>query len=131
MAALREAASGLPTDGHAMGISPEGGDVASQPAQGLLLVHEAVVAGLALGRRQRRVGQGPEHAQAVVDGDHDDAGLADEVGAVVLVGAAVDQAATMDPHIHRQPLVGSGLGRTLHVEEQTILGERQRPVGAR
>ena len=95
------------------------------PAQGGLLIHQPVVAGRAAGRRrQRGMRQEAEGAEPVVDRDDYDA-VRRELGAVVVAGGVLREAAAVDPHEH-------GAGRLLaqrrrgDVEVQAVLVDRAR-----
>ena len=94
-----------PADWPAMvtlcGSPPNSRDVALDPAQRRLLVHQAVVAGRAARPGgERRVREEAERAEPVVDRDDDDA-VRRELGAVVVAGAVQGEASAVDPHEHR------------------------------
>ena len=55
----------------------------------------------------------------------------DELLHVGLVGTAVLEAAAVDEHVHRAAVAALHPGRTLHVDEQAVLGLRARSVRAR
>ena len=80
----RGGSGGFAADGHFGGIASKRGDVALDPPQGRHLIQHAVVAGRLVRRFGGEFGMGEEaeHAEPVIDGDHDDA-LLGEVGAVV------------------------------------------------
>ena len=83
-----------------MRVAAEAGDVALYPAQGGLLVLQAVVTRLALGVGQGRVRQEPERTEPVVDGHHGYAVL-NQLGGVVIIAFAGYQRAAVDPHHDR------------------------------
>jgi hypothetical protein len=117
-----EPARGLAEDGDAAGIAAEAGDVALDPAQRGLLVHQAVVARRAarLGG-EGRVGQEAERAQPVVDGD-DDHALAHQRRRVIVVALAGHQRPAVNPH-HDGPGAEAvlGAGRREDVQVQAVL----------
>ena len=92
---------------HALRIAAKAGDVALDPGKRSEHVERAVVAGAAVLRlrRQRRMRQKAEHADAVVDGDQHDA-LAGKTLAVAarVRRTAGDKAAAVEPDHHRQLL---------------------------
>ena len=88
------------------------------------LVHHAVVAGLALLGRQFGVGQEAEGAQAVVDGDEDDAPLRPFVSVHGhFVAVAVHECAAVDPEGDGKSgfRLADGLGRGPDVQVQAVL----------
>ena len=96
-----QAAGRLTGDGDVARVAAELVDVALHPPQRGLLVHQPVVAGRAAGsRRQRGMGQEPERAEPVVDGD-DHGAFGGQLRRVVVAGAVRRQAAAVDPHEHR------------------------------
>ncbi len=104
------------------GSPPKPAMLRLHPPQSRDLVEQTVVAGHPLGglRRQGRVSQEAQRTQPVVDGHHHHA-----LGSQVL--SAVDghrartglEAAPVDPHHDREPLVGR-LRRRPHVEVETV-----------
>jgi hypothetical protein len=85
----RQATGRLTGDGDVVRVAAEPADVVPDPAQRALLVHQPVVAGRAAGpRRQRRVGQKPQGAEPVVDGDGRDA-IGRQFGRVVVAAGAL------------------------------------------
>src|SRR5215472_205708 len=96
----RQAAGRLARDGHVVRIAAEARDVALDPAQCRLLVHQPVVAGRAARPGgERRVGEEAERAEAVVD-RHDDGAGRRELGAVIVAGSVLDETSAVDPHQH-------------------------------
>ena len=83
-----------------MRVAAEAGDVALHPAQGGLLVHQAVVTRLAVRVGQRRVRQEAERTEPVVDGDHGYA-VCHQPGGIVVIAFAGHQRAAVDPHHDR------------------------------
>src|SRR6478609_10597724 len=98
----------MATDRDSSRISAEVRNVPVHPFQGRLLVLEAVVAGFAGFRGQRRVTDAAEDAQAVVQRHDDDAAFTDDLRTVVLVGTAGGSAATMEEHVDRQMISAAG-----------------------
>jgi len=105
---------------------------------GKLLVHEAVIAGVAdileearpVGR-ERRLDQPAESSQAVIDRDHDDVVLGDHDRGVVDGAGAGDECTAMDPEEDRQARMLVGGGRDIDVEEEAILALRCGAAGLR
>ena len=105
-------------DGHLVRVAAEVGDVVPDPAQRRLLVLQSVVADVA-GRPERRMGQEPQRAEPIVDGDDDDVAPRDQPPAVVGLAAAAHERAAVDPHHHRPRR--SRRRRRPHVEGQAVL----------
>ena len=99
-------------------------DVAPYPAQRRLLIHQAVVARRAARpRSERRVREEAERAQPVVDRDHDGA-LRRELGAVVVAGGILSEAASVDPDEHRATIsAAAAQSRRGDVQVQAVLGD--------
>jgi hypothetical protein len=103
-----EPARRFAADCHPVRVAAETGDVLAHPLHGKLLVHEAVIAGVAdileearhVGR-ERRLDQPAEGAQAVIDRDHDDVVLGDHARGVVDGAGAGDERTAMDPEEDR------------------------------
>ena len=134
-----QAARRLAEDGHVERVAAKEDDVAPHPGQRRLLIEDAVVAGDVVGRLggERGVGQEPERAQPVVDGDHDHVTLLDELRGVVVVALAHHESAAMDPDHHRVELdaIAWPVRGHEHVQEEAVLGgageaERARPLRA-
>ena len=127
MLADGEAARRLAGDGHVAPVAAEAPDVLVHPAQRGLLVEEAGVARLGVERGMR---EPAEHAEAVVDGHDDRAGVAHQLARVVLAGRAVEVAAAVDPEQHREPAaVPVRRPRAPDVELQAVLVDGGRAVG--
>jgi hypothetical protein len=114
-------------DRHGEGIAAEGGNVAPYPFHRELLVHQAVIAGIApvfeetrLGRRQSGLDQPAEGTKAVVDGHGDDVVLGDHDRGVIHGPRATGQRAAMDPEEDRQTGARMRRGRHIDIEEETI-----------
>ena len=129
---------GLAEDRHVVAVAAELRDVALDPPQRGLLVHEPVVARGLVGRfgAQRRVREEAEEPEAVVQRD-DDRALLDQPRRVVVVALAHDQRAAVQPDHHRKALGLLELGlavlllrhlavRGEHVQVQAVLGGRTR-----
>ena len=134
-----QAARRLAEDRDPVRVPAEPGDVVLHPLQRQLLVHQAVVARAAVGglRAQRRVGEEARRAQSVVDGHDDHVAVDDEPGRVEVVALADRQRTTVDPDHDGEPapLTSVPVGRCVHVEVETVLGqagraERRRPLRA-
>ena len=120
----RQAAGRLARDGHVARVAAEPGDVALDPAQRRLLVHQPVVAGRAARPGgQRRVREEAERAEPVVDRD-DHRAVRRELGAVVVAGAVLLEAAAVDPHQDRAPAKAATRRGRVDVEVQAVLAER-------
>ena len=119
----RAAARRLAEDRDIARVAPECRDVPLHPAQRRDLVEIAVVAERAARGflRECRVREEAKAAQAVVEA-HEDEAAPRELRAVVhgRRAAAVDEAAAVDPHHHRQLRRGRLLGRP-DVEVQAVL----------
>ena len=120
MVAHRHRAGRLPSDRDFRWVAAEFGDIVADPPQCGLLVGQSVVADVAV-RAQRRMGQEPQGAQPVVDGDDDDVALGRHPTGVVDVGAAVEEAAAVNPHHHRLLARPAGAVRGPDVEVQAVL----------
>ena len=124
---------GFAEDGHVERIPAEKEDVIADPAEGELLVHETVIPGgigieivvpirIRLFRGKSGMGEKPESAKTVIDGDDDDAVLYQR-GRIVVIAFANDEGASVDPNHHRaEPRLTVGVWSE-DVEEEAILGD--------
>jgi hypothetical protein len=85
------AASRLAEDGHVVIVATERTNIALDPAQRQLLIHQAIVGELVVLRVERRVCQKAKCAQAVVERDDHDVPTVDEVGRIEVVALTGDQ----------------------------------------
>ena len=113
----------LSEDGDVGRISAESPDVVFYPLEGSDLVHETIVTALALFGGQFRVGQESEDAQAVVDGDEDDAAGGPFVPVHGnLVAISVLEGASVDPEGHgKARLLTQGTGRGPDIQGKAVL----------
>jgi len=118
---------GLPADGHLSRIATETFDIVLHPLQRQLLVHQAVIAGVAgileeIRRRSEQPGfdQPTERAQSIVDGHHDDVILGHHDRRVILRTRTADQRAAMNPEKHRQPRMRIRRRGNIDIQEETI-----------
>ena len=100
-----EAAGGFAEHGHIAGIATEGANVLLHPFQSGLLVHRAVVAEVVPFLVEGRMSHVTEHVHAIGDGNNHDIAVDDQLARVIVVGAAIDQAAAMNPDHHRTQTV--------------------------
>ena len=101
------AATGLAEDRHVAGIAAEGRDVALDPFQRSLLIHDAVVDGQMAFAINCRMREEAKRADPVVERHDHYAAAADELAAVIVVALATIHAAAVEPDHHR-PLLCSG-----------------------
>src|SRR5208283_5810824 len=111
-------AGGLAEDGHVRWIAAKGGDIVLNPRQRQLLVHEPIVAVFMTFGIDRALSEESQIAEAVVEGDDDDA-LFYEPLRVVRSAGSFNEAAAVNPNHHRQ--TGAARSGGEDVQEQAIL----------
>ena len=121
-------------DRHPLRIAAEGRGVSLHPLESGHHVEHAVVrlgfaGGLGL-RGQGRMGEEAEHAQPVLDADHDDApareaGAAAGSGSFAEAAVAAGEAAAVNPDHDRQRFVAGAIGWGPHVQVQAVLALRE------
>mmetsp|Transcript_48470 Transcript_48470/g.149747 ORF Transcript_48470/g.149747 Transcript_48470/m.149747 type:complete len:276 (+) Transcript_48470:690-1517(+) len=118
-----EGAGALAPHRDPLGVAGEGANVPPDPAEGLLLVEQAVDAAVR-GRARVLLGdlverQEAEGAEPVVQGHHDHS-RGRQGAAIEPAACALHHSAAVDKHVHRQRRGGGP--RCPHVEEEAVFG---------